>query len=130
MSALPEPTSQAREPDTEPTEDMWSMSVTPEQVLDYVRDQATRRDWRHAELYQAVDAARVKDSIEVLRTILAVHLEFHRRTGRKARTGRRQHQAAIRDAIAATNEATFILGLAWLDAAYGLLPPSRPPQND
>jgi hypothetical protein len=108
----------------------WTETFTPAQVLAFVRSEAALRDPRHARIYETADPSRIKDGIDTLRAIVSAHLEFHQRTGRGAKSGRRAHAAAIRTAVLATNEVTFTLGLIWLELAFGLLPPSSPPEDD
>ena len=122
--AAPEFVSPAEDP--EPEDEILFSS---EDVLAFVRRAASERDPRHSHIYADCDASRVKDGVETLQAILRAHLEFHLRTGRGARSGRRAHAAAIRTAVLATNEVTFTLGLAWLDLGYGLLP-AADPQGD
>jgi hypothetical protein len=127
MSASPE----ATDPDHDPEPgDEWTETVTPAQVLAFVRSEAALRDPRHSRIYETADASRIKDGIDVLRAIMRAHLEFHLRTGRGARSGRRVHSQQIREAVLATNPVTYTLGLVWLDLAFGLLPSSPPPQDD
>jgi hypothetical protein len=121
--AEPEFVTSAEEPEDE-------ILFSPEDVLDFVRRVAAERDPRHASIYADVDPSRVKDGIVTLEALMRAHLEFHRRTSRGARSGRRVHSQQIREAVLATNEVTFTLGLVWLDLAFGLLPPSSPPDDN
>ena len=107
----------------------WDDLFSPADVLDFVRRVASERDPRHAHLYADCDASRVKDGIDTLLAITRAHLKFHLRTGRGARSGRRAHATAIREAVLATNPVTYTLGLVWLEAAFALLPPSPPPDD-
>jgi hypothetical protein len=120
---------EATNPDHDPEPEDETL-FSPEDVLAFVRRAAAGRDPRHASLYETVDADRIKDGIETLQAILRAHLEFHLRTGRGARSARRAHAAAIREAVLATNPVTYTLGLVWLDLAFGLLPSSPPPEDD
>ena len=70
-------------------------------------------------------AARIKDGVDVVLQILDVHLELKRRYGRGARTGSRKHAAEIRRLLEATNSANLVVAAAYLESAYGVLPPSR-----
>jgi hypothetical protein len=108
----------------------WDDQFCPLDVLDYVRRVTAQRDPRHAALYETTDASRIKDAVDVLQTLLRAHLTFHQRTGRGARSGKRAHRQQIDAAVLGTNEATYHLGLTWLELAFGLLPSSPPPEDD
>jgi hypothetical protein len=71
-------------------------SFTSEQVLAFVRDVAARHDPQLAHYYATMPNSRVKDGVDVVLRILAVHLESKGRYGRGARTGSRRHAAEIR----------------------------------
>jgi hypothetical protein len=119
---LPEPTVSAEDPQSQIQE---VESFTPEQVLAFVRDVAARRDSALAHYYRTMAAGRVKDGVEVVLQLLEVHLELKRRYGRGARTGSRAHAAEIRRLLDSTNSANLVAAAAYLESAYGVLPPSR-----
>jgi hypothetical protein len=107
----------------------WDDLFSPADVLTFVRRVASERDPSHRHLYADADAGRIKDAAETLQAIMRAHLEFHLRTGRGARSGRRVHSQRIREAVLATNPVTYTLGLVWLDLTFGLLPSSPPPED-
>jgi hypothetical protein len=129
MSAAPEATSPDHDPEPEVVRE-WDDLFSPADVLTFVRRAASERDPRHSHIYADCDASRIKDAADTLQAIMRAHLEFHLRTGRGARSGRRVHSQQIREAVLATNPVTYTLGLVWLDLAFGLLPSSPPPQDD
>ena len=129
MSASPEATSPDHDPEPGVVRD-WDDLFSPADVLAFVRTVAAQRDPQNARHYADCDASRIKDGVETLQAIMRAHLEFHVRTGRGARSGRRRHAAAIREAVLATNPVTYTLGLVWLDLAFGLLPSSPAPEDD
>jgi hypothetical protein len=126
MSARPEPTSQTDAQEPEP-EDLWAEAVTPEEALAFVRTVAAQRDPTNARHYTAASAGRIKDGVDLARRLLAAHLPATHLQGRRRR-GRRGRDATTDAAL--QEELSLVLALTWLEAAYGLLPPSRPPQNE
>ena len=100
---------------------------TSDQILDYVRHEAARRDPRSAHLYRKMRAGRIKDGVDVAQQLLTAHLALFRCHGRG---GRREHRAAINRILASTNDASLVLGLVWLEAALALLPASRSRHGD
>src|SRR5215217_8093699 len=98
-------------------------TFSAEQILFFVRDEAADRDPRYAHLYRSMSAGRVKDGIEVAQQLLRAHLALYRCHGRG---GRKEHRAAIERILESTNDASLVLALAWLTAAFALLPRSRP----
>jgi hypothetical protein len=116
---------------TDPAEDPQSQneavdSFTPEDVFAFVVEEACRRDPRNAHHYRGMDAARVKDGVEVTQELLAVHRTLLGRWGRGARTRKRQHAQQIYALLTTTNEANVTLAMCYLEAAFALLPPSPP----
>ena len=102
-------------------------TFTRDQILGFVRGEAARRDPRYAHLYRKMSAGRIKDGVDVAQQLLAAHLALFRCHGRG---GRREHRAAIDRILASTNDASLVLGLVWLEAAFGLLPASQPRHGD
>ena len=109
MSALPEPTSHADE------------CYTAENILGFVRDEAAKRDPDHAHHYAAASAASVKDGVDRAQRLLASHRTTAPLEARRGR-GRRRRVATPDPAL--QEELSLVLALTWLEAAYGLLPPS------
>jgi len=102
-------------------------TFTAEQILDYVRYEAADRDPRYAHLYRKMSAGRIKDGVDVAQELLTAHLALYRHYGRG---GRRQHRTAIDRILESTNDASLVLALVWLEAAFALLPRSRPGRGD
>jgi hypothetical protein len=100
--------------------------IEPEDVLDCVRQEAARLDWRSARVYEAASPRRVKNAGWLAHDLIAAHLELHRRTGRGARTGKRQHAAEVRRLLEATTDADLQLAQCLILAAIGMLPPDAP----
>ena len=123
LAATPQSTS----PDGQELEGATIETFTSDQILDYVRHEAARRDPRSAHLYRKMRAGRIKDGVDVAQQLLTAHLALFRCHGRG---GRREHRAAINRILASTNDASLVLGLVWLEAAYALLPASRSRHGD
>jgi hypothetical protein len=101
-------------------------SFTPEDVLRFVRHVAAQRDPRRSHRYASMSASQIKDGVDVVLRILAAHREL---LNRGARTGKRAHNQRVYQLLAATTPANIVLTEAYLEAAYGILPPSHP-KND
>jgi len=118
----------AEEPESE-ADSPEAFAVSDEDILELVRVVATERDPVNSRHYTTASPERIKDGCDVALQLLASHLELFRRQGRRAKTGRRKHAAAIRVTLANTNETTLVLAESWVFCAYGLLPPSQPLQD-
>ena len=125
IATAPEPTNTAEDLDPEGEE-----FVRPEDVLAFVRDAAARRDPSLAHHYATMTPRRIKAAADLAQHILAAHLELRRRQGRGARTGRRVHAQAIYSLLDSTNTCNLVLAMAFLEVAFGVLPPSHPQHND
>ena len=96
-------------------------SYTEEDILAFVRTIAARRDPGRILPYSSTSPARIKHAAAVAQRVLEVHLRYLRSSPRAR--GRRQHNAEIFRLLDQTNPGTLTLALAWLDAAFALLPP-------
>jgi hypothetical protein len=96
-------------------------AITETDSLEFVRELAACRDPRRVLLYSTASPARIKHSAAVAQRLIEVHRRYLRRSPRDR--GRRRHNAEIYDLLAQTNDASLVLALAWLDAAFALLPP-------
>jgi hypothetical protein len=96
-------------------------SYSETEILAFVRTIAARRDPGRGVAYLGVSPARIKHAAAVAQQLLQLHLDYRRqyRHGR----GRRVHSAAVYDHLAQINDASLVLALVWLDAAFALLPP-------
>jgi hypothetical protein len=133
MSTLSEPTNHAAPltPDVPPADEADEF-FTAKNILEFVRNEAAKRDPANARHYAAASSARIKDGVDLAQRLLASHLTTVRLTtahlqGRRGR-GRRGRDATTDTAL--QEELSLVLALTWLEAAFGLLPPSRPPQDD
>lgn len=101
---------------------------TPEEILQLVRDSASRLDARHTALYRGVDAQRVMLAADLLAQLLVAHstyLEANRFGG-----GRRTHSARVYALLDSANMAELVIALAWVHAAYTMLPGPVPNRNE
>ena len=96
-------------------------AYTEAEILAFVRTIAARRDPGRILPYSSASPARIKHSAAVAQCLLETHLRYLRASPRDR--GRRRHNAEIFHLLNQTNPATLTLALAWLDAAFALLPP-------
>jgi hypothetical protein len=118
MRLLPEPTSH--------TDDADEIFTTTEAVLAFVRAEAAKRDPANATRYATASAASIKDGVDLARRVLTSHLtttHFLERPQPRRRGRRATPDPALQEQLA------LVLALGWLEAAFGLLPPSRPPES-
>ena len=120
----PAPDHTSSEPGPESEDELC---IHPEDVLRYVREQAGRIDPRHADLYRTMSPTRIQDGAELAQRLLATHRTLLGRWGRLARTGRRAHLQQVYRLLRSTNEANVVLAEAYLETAFGTLPPTERP---
>ena len=90
-------------------------------ILAFVHEIATRRDPGRILPYTTASPARIKHAAAIAQRLLETHLHYLRASPRTR--GRRQHNAETFRLLEETNPGTLTLALAWLDAAFALLPP-------
>ncbi len=123
----PAPTVRAESAPPEEEPEAW---FAREDLLGFVREEATLIDPVHSHIYRAASPRRIRDAGWTAHDFMAVHAELHRRTGRGARSGKRQHAADVRRLLNSANDADLVLAQALLLVAIGTLPPDAPRRDD
>jgi hypothetical protein len=96
--------------------------LDPDRILDFVRQQAARRDPALAHHYASMGPGRIQDAAQLAQQLLRAHRALLDGQRRGARTGRRKHAQEVYRLLASTNDATLVLAIAYLDTAVGTLP--------